>query len=131
MPIMYIVVVQRSERVARRERAVDNTLIARLAAEENPQELGGTSLRDVLTHRLRIGWRSCWIKTVRNPTVRSGPGDGHSSSVCRTATACATRKPKLPVSTTKRRSRSPNGDLRVCGAGGHEALNAGCDVVHG
>jgi Domain of unknown function (DUF222) len=44
----------RRETMRRREPAVDHQIINRLAAEASPIELGGTSLADVLSTRLRI-----------------------------------------------------------------------------
>jgi Domain of unknown function (DUF222) len=42
------------ETLARQLPAQGHRMIARLAAEASPTELGATCLRDVLTHRLRI-----------------------------------------------------------------------------
>ena len=44
----------RRETMRRREPAIDHRIINRLAAEADPQALGGTSLADVLATRLRI-----------------------------------------------------------------------------
>ena len=49
-----VALLDRCERVYRRQRAVDQAMIARLAAEASPGELGATSLAEVLWRRLRI-----------------------------------------------------------------------------
>ena len=49
-----LAVQSRRETMRRREPAIDHQIINRLVAEADPQALGGTSLADVLSTRLRI-----------------------------------------------------------------------------
>ena len=53
-PIDMLAVLERREAVRRAEAIIDHRIIARLAAETNPRELGAKSLPELLSTRLRI-----------------------------------------------------------------------------